>query len=727
MSYRVPHRVSTSDRQRLGQVAVCLVLGIAILLVFGQAGGFDFLDYDDDVYVTHNHHIQSGLTPRLVRWAFTTFYAANWHPLTWLSHAADWQFYGPEPRGHHLTNVALHIGVCVLLFWWIASVIGARAWAAAVAVAWFALHPLRAEAVVWVAQRKELLAALFGLTALWAYARYTRAGPRHRWRWYVATMALFALGLMSKPVLVTLPITLLLLDLWPLRRLQSQTESPVDGPTAESPTCTPKGENDRGEPHAGEGDIAVHNRAVEGGASTGRVKERSDLGRATWLVLEKVPLLALALASSVLTLRAQQSGGAVADTGALSFGWRLSNAATAYLSYVQRTLWPWGLTFIDPLDVQPPAWWHVAGALFALALLTALAGRQLARRPLLLVGWLWFVISLVPMIGLVQVGLQATANRYTYWPHIGPTLALAGLLSQYRPRGRPTARLPLFASVVLVLLAVACWRQASYWRDTLTLTQHALDLDPDNYVAHQVRGWALFRQGQINRAYEHYVRAVELRPTFAEARVQLATVLLQKGRFAEAARQCREALALKPDLGQAQQILGVALAELGRTDEAIAALDAALSNSIDEPTRAAALSALGFIEWQRSRLEAAERYCRQAIMLAPSLPAAHLNLAIVLASKGQGKEAAEHLRRALRDAPDQQVVSLAQQANRQTGFRVPELQVVLADVLASRGRFAEAVAALDRAIAQARQKGADRSIAEWEIKRDRYASAGGTQ
>ena len=656
--------------------AFCAMLLLAMItLVFAQTGSFKFLRYDDDVYVTENQHIQSGDVPERLSWALTTFYAANWHPLTWLSHMLDWRWFAADPRGHHFTNLALHGLTSLVLFVWLSRTVGGP-FPAFVAAGWFAIHPLRAEPVAWVSQRKELLAALLGMLTVCAYVWYTRRSDS--WRRYLLVVVLLALGLMAKPVLVTLPVALLLLDFWPLKRWP-----PGDG--------------------------------MIGGKPVSPVR----------LVLEKVPLLAMAGFCSTMTMMAQRHAGAVAVTGTLSL--RLENILLAYGAYLRRTVWPSGLTFIYPYPDEAPRLAMIAGAAIAMVGITAFVLARWHRQPYLAVGWFWFIGSLVPMIGLVQVGLQSTADRYTYWPHVGVALALcaslAGLQHRYQ-NFRVQAAWAGVAAVVLLALGVTCWRLTACWHDTLSLTDRALALDPTNYVAHQVRGWALARENRLDEAYEHYHKAVELRPTFAEGRVQLAMVLLGKGRIDEAAVECRRAIRDKPKLGPAYQILGVVQSERGQTDEALRTLEMAVLLSRDERAQAAAESALGFVYWQKGRTAEAAVHCRHAVELVPRLASAHLNLGLVLASQEKWPEAAQQIEQAMALESRERAVVLAKQANRLTHFQSPEFLDRLAAGYAAVSRFDDAIEVTRLAIKQARATGHPEQVAALEAKIEQYRGGG---
>jgi tetratricopeptide (TPR) repeat protein len=418
-----------------------------------------FVNLDDGLYVTGNPHVQQGITGAGVAWALTANVANNWHPLTLLSHLLDCQLFGLDAAGHHATSLLLHLANVVLLFAVLRRLTGA-VWRSAAVAALFAVHPAHVESVAWVAERKDVLSALFWLLAMAAYGRYARRPSVGR---YLPVALAMALGLAAKPMVVTLPFALLLLDIWPLERL--------------------------------------------------------GLG---WkrLAVEKLPLLALSAASSLVTLHYQRTS--LAPLGLDPWSLRLANAAVSYTAYLGKLLLPSNLAVFYPIPLAIPAW-KVAGAVALLAILTALAVRTARKAPWLLVGWLWFLGTLVPVIGLVQVGRQAMADRYTYIPSIGLFVAIvwgiAGLVGERR------AVLATAAAVVIALLVAGTWMQAGTWRDSVTLYRHALAVTPDNYLAHLGLAKALVAKGDGAGAAEQYRAALALRPGLIEARAGLEAVL----------------------------------------------------------------------------------------------------------------------------------------------------------------------------------------------------------
>ncbi len=517
--------------------AVLAALLFALTLgLYWRTGSFGFLNFDDDTYVTENEHVRAGLSLESARWAFTSTEAANWHPLTWLSHQLDVELFGLDAGAHHRTNALLHALDAALLLLALAALTGAPARSALVA-AFFAWHPLRVESVAWVAERKDLLSAGFAFALLLVWAGYARRGGAAR---YALALLLYALGLLAKPMGVTLPFVLLLLDAWPLDRVG-----------AGRPGAPP--------------DAAGHPRA--------RCIARS------WgaLVLEKLPFLALAAFSSVITWRVQHAGGALAGLEGLALDARVANALQAYGTYLAKTLVPTGLSVfhLHPAFLEPERapWTGAVLAALALLLVVSLALLRVRRRaPFALVGWLWFLGTLVPVVGLVQVGLQAWAERYSYLPSIGLFVALVWGVHQLArtPRAR-TLALACAAGALLASAAASSVRLGA-WRDSRTLFERALLVDEADPIAHNNLGEALEQAGDLRGARRHYARALVLRADLAQVRVNLARAQLRLGRAGEARAELERALADEPELARAHADLGLLLARLEQDTEALAHL-----------------------------------------------------------------------------------------------------------------------------------------------------------
>ena len=575
---------AASPRTRWPLIWISLGLLAVNVVVYAAVRRHDFVYYDDQHYVTQNAMVAAGLTWHGVVWAFTTGHAANWHPLTWLSHMLDVQLYGMQAGGHHVTSLLLHIVNTLLLFGVLYRMTGAVGRSGFVA-ALFAVHPLHVESVAWVAERKDVLSTLFWMLTLWTYVSYVRQPQWHR---YVLVVVCFALGLMAKPMLVTLPFVLLLLDYWPLGRVTLGAAS---------------------EPHRG-------------------VTRSSQ--RMVWLGLlrEKLPLFVLAAASSVVTFIVQQRGGSVIPLDRAPLELRAENALVSYATYIGKMLWPSGLMAFYPLTDSISAW-QVIGAALILIAGFAVALRTVRRHPYLLMGWLWYVGTLVPVIGLVQVGNQRMADRYTYIPLIGLFLIVAwgvpDLLGRWRYRRIASA---VAAGLVVAACAITARAQVHAWENSLTVWQlpgsvsQAKDFTVAiNRVVAENRlkeGDALSRAGRIDEAILRYSEALRLKPHFEEAHNSLGVALMRQGKQSEGTAQFAEAARLKPDYADARHNLGLALAQQGRLDEGIAEM-------------------------------------LQAVRINPTEPAWQHQLARLYLKKGDAKQAVHHLERTLILDPNNRV------------------------------------------------------------------------
>lgn len=487
-------------------LAVALLLFLAASLPYLARGGIHtFINMDDDYYVYKNHWVLKGLTVEGVRWAFTTFDVSNWHPLTWLSHMADVTLFGTDAWKHHMTNILLHALNTSLLFLALHRMTAAL-WISSVVAALFGLHPLHVESVAWVSERKDVLSGLFFMLVLLTYERYVRRGGVRR---YLLVLLFLAMGLMAKPMLVTVPFLLLLLDIWPLGR--TFWAAPADG-------------------------------------SEWR---KTSYGR---LLMEKVPLVAVSFASGVVTLAAQKAGEAVKPLEIIGFGQRLTNAAISYTAYIGKTLWPLSLSVYYPLSPgEIASWLMVSGALLVLVGVTVAVVRQ-QRRPYLLVGWLWYIGMLVPVIGLVQVGYQSMADRYTYLPLTGLfVMAAWGTQELLGKRWRLMA-----AGGILLLLAVLTVRQVGYWKDSATLFSRALATSRGNSLVHNNLGLALAQEGRVDEALSHYRAALSHDPNYPEAHFNLGIAMISHGTADEAVFHLEQALRLRPDMPSARAMLSFA-------------------------------------------------------------------------------------------------------------------------------------------------------------------------
>jgi protein O-mannosyl-transferase len=604
-------------------LAVCGVLLLAVGLVFGQTICHDFVNYDDDNYVYENPHVTHGLTAQDIAWAFTSKYAGNWHPLTWISHMLDYQIYGLSPGGHHLTNVLLHAATAISLFLVLLKMTG-DLWPSAFAAAAFAIHPLRAESVAWVAERKDVLSGLFFMLTLAAYLGYVRR-PFSPTR-YLLVIVFFTLGLMAKPMLVTLPFVLLLLDYWPLGRMTLNV----------SRTLRVRSQ---------------HAECVEYLGPSRHTECAGYLHSSFNLMLEKVPLLVLAVASCAVTLWAQSS--AIEPSEFLPLSLRLGNAAFSYIAYLCQFFYPVGLAVPYPHPESALSAWKVAGALLILAAISGGAIAWRRRYPYLFVGWFWYLGMLVPVIGLVQVGGQAMADRYTYLPQIGLCIGAAWGIA--RACGSwPHRRLMCggVAALVLVILILCAWRQTSYWRNSETLWTHALACTSQNYVACNNLGKILSETDRPQEAIEYLQQALSLLPNYPGAYYNLGVALARTGRLPEAIESYKHAIRVNPGFAKAYYNLGLALVQAGSPGEAIEAYEQALHL---DPNLYVVHNNLGNILLDAGRVpEAIDRF-QKALALNPDYPEAQNNLGNALLQSGRYKEAVEHYRQTLRLKPDSAV------------------------------------------------------------------------
>jgi tetratricopeptide (TPR) repeat protein len=571
-------------------------VGLAALavLVYAGVGTHDFIGLDDPGYVRDNPHVLAGLTAAGVRWAFTTHLAANWHPITWLSHMLDVTIFGPTPGPPHLVNVAWHALDTVLLFLLLCQTTRAVGRSAFVA-ALFAVHPAHVESVAWIAERKDVLSTAFWLLALLAYAAYARAAQGKGRRMYAASLLLVALGLMSKPMLISTPALLLVLDVWPLQR-------------------TPWTSAD-----------------------------------ARWmpLLLEKLPFAALSVASLVVTFIVQRLGGAVSTLDVLPWTMRVENALVSYVKYVVMMVWPSGLSIFYPYPHDFSAT-EVAGAALALIAASTFAWRERRRRPYVFAGWAWFVVTLIPVIGLAQVGTQAMADRYTYVPYVGLFAIVAW--GAVELAGTRIAR-PLVAStaaVVIFVLGVVAHAQVAVWQDTQSVWQHAIDVMPDNFRAHNAMGAWLGEHGRPADAAAEFALSARLDPSYPDAPHNLGVALADQGKYADAIPQYERALQLNPQFAEAHGDLGLALASTGQVDAAMAQYQEALHL---DPTLAQAHSNYGMLLVGRGQLADGMNEYRQALALDPSLAGAHRNLGMALQGQGDLAGAIAQYREAIRLRP----------------------------------------------------------------------------
>jgi protein O-mannosyl-transferase len=565
--------------KRNPDLLIYLLLAGLVFAIYSQVLHFDFVTYDDPDYVTTNTHVHAGLTIESIQWALTSGYANNSFPLTWISHMVDWDLFGPDSGWHHFTNVWIHALSTLLLFALLKRMTRAR-WRSALVAFLFGLHPLHVESVAWVAERKDVLSGLFLVLTLWGYAAYAERPGAAR---YVLTLFLFCLGLMAKPMLVTLPVLLLLLDRWPLRR-------------------------------------------------------------GTRLV-EKIPFLALSIAASLVAYFAQRNQGATVSVDAIPVLLRLENSVVSYGVYILKTLWPVDLGVFYPYPVQSlmvPA--LIAGVI--LAAITALVIRAFPRQPSLAIGWFWYVVTLLPVIGLIQIGVQARADRYTYIPMIG--LALALIWGGAEVLGRwPAARVAL-ASAVCCACLILTWVQVQYWRDSISLYRHTISVVPDSYLIRYNLAVILESRGDLAEAADQLRETIRTRPAYATAHATLGQLLAKEGHPEEGLPELQTAVRQRPDLADAHLGLGTVLAALGRSDGAIGEFSQAIRL---EPENANAHYNLGIALAQKGNLPEAAREFTVTVQLAPEDVDARFNLGVSLAKLGQFDEAIDQLSRVVQLKP----------------------------------------------------------------------------
>jgi tetratricopeptide (TPR) repeat protein len=615
----------TTERRRSrthgGRVVTGIVsvfLAVIVWIAFGQALRHEFVGYDDHRYVLQNPRVTNGLTLGGIQWAFTHVHASNWHPLTTISHMLDCQLYGLQPWGHHLTNILLQAAAAVLLFLALRNLTG-DPWPSLFVAAIFAVHPLRVESVAWVSERKDVLSGVFFMLVLWAYARYARGNARSSF-WYITVAVLFALGLMCKPTLVTLPFVLLLLDYWPLGRTQ-RSSSGARGITAS------------------------------------KWQQRRD----TWprLVIEKLPLFVLSAASCAATVVAQKQALDLSLKPPLAE--RVGNALVSYAMYLGQMIWPSRLAVLYPYpegNLKVP---QVILALLLLLIISAAFFLWRRKYPFLLIGWLWYLGMLVPMIGIVQVGSQVRADRYTYLPQIGLYLLVAWGATELFHRWRRTREILAITAVLIIMaLTTRSYLQTSYWRDTETLWKHAIASTSNNYIAHTNLAETLSQSGRFAEAIAECEKALKIKPDLAAAHNNLGSALQQNtqsgdgargqdGAVDEAIEHFRKALQIKPDFTQARSNLGNTLLQKGQVDEAIAQFQKTLEM---EPNYAEGEFSLGNAFLQKREVNEAIAHYQKALEINPDYAKAQYYLGNAFVAEGQYSQSIAAYEAAVRIRPD---------------------------------------------------------------------------
>ena len=588
---------------------ICLLLAAASLIVYWKVGGFDFIIFDDNLYVFQNRQVMKGLTPDSILWAFNLSKdAANpayWHPLTWMSHMIDCQVFGLDAGKHHLVNLTIHIMNALLLYLVFHQMTGA-VWKSAFVAALFAVHPLNVDSVAWIAERKNLLSTSFWFLTMMAYVRYAKRPSLYR---YLPVFAAMATGLLAKPMLVTLPCVLLLMDFWPMGRVQ--------------PAFTGQGTAVPGPFHP---------------ASPAR------------LIAEKVPLLVLSFISIILSVISLQHHNQIISQHTAPLSLRVENAIVSYIQYIGKIAWPRNMTIYYPFPDAIP-FWQVAGALILLAAAFATVFFLLKKAPYLAVGWLWFIGTLLPVIGIIQGGRwPAVADRWTYVPAIGIFMIISwGGASLFRKLSEKTAVRAIAAIAAIAVLMLVSHNQLKHWKNSITLFSHALNVTKNNDVAHYNLGVALGEKGDMDQAIHHYYEGLKINPNMAEGHNNLANALIKKGMLDQAIAHFRHALELNPELVQAHSNLGNALIEKGLIDPAIEHFSQALKL---DPEQAEAHINLGKALARKGEFEPAIRQFHQAMTLDPESAIAQNNLGNALAEKGDLDKAIDAFHQALKIDPD---------------------------------------------------------------------------
>ena len=596
----IMYPLGANNKEKLYLGLICISLVILILVVYLKVGNHQFLTLDDNDYVTNNPHVTNGITAENIVWAFTSVDAANWHPITWLSHMADVQIYGMNPRGHHFTNVVIHAVSSLLLLLFLLRVTGSL-WRSSFVAALFALHPLHVESVAWVAERKDVLCAFFGFLTLILYSEYV---ANRKPALYILALLSFMLGLMSKPMLVTLPIILLLIDFWPLERYQ------------------------------------------DGGQEHGHLRLLTRLPR---LLTEKIPFFAFSLLSALMTLYAQSKGGAISSFAVIPIYFRIQNALVAYVKYIIKTLYPHDLAVLYPIPLSYPLS-QIYGSLIILLIISSATMWVSRQRPYLAVGWFWFLVTLVPVLGLIQVGGQSMADRYSYIPGIGLFIIAAwGVTDLTRSLQHRKIILAMLAGVVLIASTIVTWQQLDYWQDTISLYRHTLQVTTDNGYINFNLGTALAEKGDLDEAIQEFRKALQIYPDLKDAHINLGVVLARKGYLDDAIKEYRLALCISPNDREALSNLREALAEKGGTDAAIQKYYEAIRKN---PNDKDAHYNLGITLAGNGHPDAAIKEFQKTLQIDPADIKAHVNLGIALANNGDVAGAIKEFQNALRIDPN---------------------------------------------------------------------------
>jgi protein O-mannosyl-transferase len=589
----------------------CLFLVVITLTVYWPVQNYGFVNFDDSLYVTENPHTQEGLTLKSITWAFSFSEKEGtyWQPVTWLSHALDCQLYGLQPGKHHLTSLMFHMANSLLLFMVFKWMTGAF-WRSALLATLFAIHPINVDSVAWVAERKNVVSTFFWMLTMLSYVYYTKKPALYK---YLLTLLMYVLGLLTKPMLVTLPFVLLLLDYWPLKRFFY-------------------------------GQLSDNGNEVRNKTLVSRFKEFLPFH----LIVEKIPFFILSGLSVGLSSLSVQ--GEVSLASGVPMGLRIANALVSYVKYIGNMIWPQGLTVYYPYPRMVPMW-EAIGALFFLVFVSVFAIRLIQRAPYFVIGWLWFLGTFVPVLGLVQSGLwPAIADRFAYVPLIGLFMVFAwGGHQICQNRSNRTMWLSVSVVCLLLVLITLTRKQVGHWKNSIALFEHNLRFTSNNHIAHNNLGTALHEQDRTKKAIEHYLQTLRIRPAYVKAHCNLGIALNKQGRTEEAIEHYLQALRIKPDYVKAHSNLGTILDKQGRTEEAIEHYLQALRI---KPDYVEAHNNLGAILNKQGRTEEAIEHYLQALRIKPDYVEAHSNLGVSLDKQGRTEEAIEHYLQALRIKPD---------------------------------------------------------------------------
>ena len=624
-----------SDRKPLNlhkEYLIALILITITAISYWQVKDHNFITFDDPQYITENPQVKTGLTLESVKWAFTSLHVYNWHPVTWLSHMLDVQLFGLNPGWHHVTNLIFHIATTLLLFFVFHRMTKAL-WQSTLVAAIFALHPLHVESVAWVAERKDVLSAFFWMLTIGAYAYYVERPVVQR---YLLTILFFILGLMAKPMLVTMPFVLLLLDYWPLGRLQLSALKLAD-PDKNTKPASRKHKRKK----------VQKNVVTETSQQHKIVQSVNPWSNLKQLAYEKIPFFILSVISCVITIIAQKD--ATYSIQELPLGYRITNAIVSYTHYIVKMIYPVNLSVFYPRPNEIPSW-QTFGAMLVLICVTILVIQATRKFKYLAVGWFWYLGTLVPVIGLIQVGSQAMADRYTYIPLIGIFIMFAwGVHDVSRRWKNQKVILGIIAGILIIALSFGTWVQVRYWRNNDILFKHALNVDARNWKAHYILAITSSQKGYIDEAIQHYQDALRFVPYESEIHKGIGLLLAAKGNIDEAISHFEKASQIDPHDTKAREFLEINLALRGNIKEAISHYKKALQIN---PSNPYLHYVLGEALAKQGHFDESISHLREALRIKPDIAEAHNAMGIVLASRGKLPEAIVHFREALKLKPD---------------------------------------------------------------------------